>query len=69
MNIPKNLKAIITNFIGLSIWVITLIMWYCDKAEMLWEGVAGLVAGGVFFLLPDTFIKDLLKKYLIRKAE
>jgi steroid 5-alpha reductase family enzyme len=68
MNIKQNLKAIITNIIGLSIWVITLIMWYCDKVDMIWEGTAGLIAGGIFFLLPDTFLKDLLKRFLNKKV-
>lgn len=62
----SNLKDIITDLIGAAIWVITLIMIYCENIVWLWEGVTGMVIGGVFFLLPDKLITDYLKKFLRR---
>lgn len=69
MNWRKNIKQWITNLIGLAIWVLTGVMWYKDMVDLLWEGVAGFIVGGVFFLLPDDFLQQILKRYLNKKVE
>ena len=68
-NLKDNIKDWITDLIGVAIWVVAIVL-LINKGITFWPDFVGLmVVGGVFFLIPDTFLTDLLKKFLNKKAD
>jgi hypothetical protein len=63
-----NIKDWITDAIGVAIWVVAIVL-LINKGITFWPDFVGLmVVGGVFFLIPDKFLTDLLKKFISKKA-
>lgn len=62
MTIFKNLKDPITDIFGLGIMLITSYEVYQGDIKWIWEGLAGVGVGALFFMFPDDLIKDFLKK-------
>lgn len=60
----KVITGIITDAFGLVIWGFSLVLLYQGKIQFIWEGVAYLVAGSIFFFLGESSITSLLKKLL-----
>ena len=61
------IKDLVTDLLGALIMGLTVWAVYTTKMEWVWEGLVGIGVGAVFFLLPDKYIAQSLKKYLSNK--
>jgi Co/Zn/Cd efflux system component len=67
MSIKSNIKDIVTDLIGAVIWIATLYLVYFEKHPWLWDGIIGMIIGGVFFLIPDDILSNYAQKFLNKK--
>ena len=72
-NLIAKIKDYITDLIGLSIIIITLVMFFNGKVDLLWDGLILLGVGSIFFILPDraiaAYLQRLADKYSGKKEE
>lgn len=59
----NNLKDPITDIIGITIMLFTVynVLW-THKIMWIWEGLAGLGAGTILFMMPDDFLLKLIER-------
>lgn len=61
-NLVAKIKDYITDLIGLSIIIVTLVMFFSGRLTLVWDGVIMFFIGAVFFILPDKAIADYLQR-------
>ena len=69
MEAKEKVKDYFTDLIGAVIMITTLATVYAGRTPWIWEGIAGMMVGSIFLLIPDRLISDILKKFLNKKAE
>jgi hypothetical protein len=69
MNYKDIVKDWITDGIGLTLWVIAIVM-ITNKGIAFWPDFVGImVVGGVFFLIPDETIASWLRSLVKKKLD
>ncbi len=62
MHILNVIKGPITSIIGLVIIGFTIYgLYFTDTIELIWEGLAGLTAGLILFIMSDSVVKPLVE--------
>lgn len=56
------LTGLIFDILGIILWVLTLVLLYQGKIVFIWDGLAMLITGTVFFSVGESFIVNTLKR-------
>jgi hypothetical protein len=56
------LTGLIFDILGIMLWVLTLVLLYQGKIVFIWDGLAMLITGTVFFAVGESFIVNTLKR-------
>ena len=53
-------KDLYTDFVGYVVLALTIYSVYFKEMPWLWDGVAGILVGVVFVIVPDAVVKKIL---------
>jgi hypothetical protein len=67
--IRDNIKDWITDAIGLVIWIVAIILFYLGRVILWPDFIILMIIGGVFFLIPDKLLTDMLQKFIGKKLD
>jgi hypothetical protein len=65
----ENIKDWITDIIGLVIWIVAIVLFYLGRVILWPDFIILMIIGGVFFLLPDKLLTDMLQKFIGKKLD
>lgn len=65
----NNIKDIVTDLIGVAIWIATMYLVYFQNCPWVWDGIIGMIIGGIFFLIPDDILSQTAQKFLNKKVD
>jgi hypothetical protein len=69
MSLRNNIKDWITDIIGLVIWIVAIILFYLGRVILWPDFIILMIIGGVFFLIPDKLLTDMLQKFIGKKLD
>jgi hypothetical protein len=69
MSLRNNIKDWITDIIGLVIWIVAIVLFYLGRVILWPDFIILMIIGGVFFLLPDKLLTDMLQKFIGKKLD
>jgi hypothetical protein len=65
----ENIKDWITDIIGLVIWIVAIVLFYLGRVILWPDFIILMIIGGVFFLIPDKLLTDMLQKFIGKKLD